>query len=199
MRFKNKLLLYSLLIIGLTITIFYIVQSIKSYKQFSYLKQNGLTSGTASVEAIKPWMTMQFISTAYAVPQEYLFEQLGQNYDEKDAKHSLKDLNQKYKLGYNQSIDQLGIIVEIQKAITGYKQNPVTYNIKKIEPWMSLMYISNTLGIKIDLLIEGMSLKNTQDYKVKPLDVLAKDTKYKGGPKKLIEDIEVNINNQNAE
>src|SRR5690242_15967787 len=72
-------------VIGVAIAAFFGVRSISSFRQLQYIRQQGLDRGTASVDAIRPWMTIRFVAVAYAVPEEYLYSALNIPFDERNA------------------------------------------------------------------------------------------------------------------
>ncbi|MCP4402513.1 MAG: hypothetical protein GY801_35060 [bacterium] len=77
--------------------------------------------GTTDVEAIRGWMTIPYITTAYGVPEEYIFKEIGIPVKE-NRKKSLSQLNLTYAFG------QKGVIVGAVKAAVN------TYQEKHLAP-----------------------------------------------------------------
>lgn len=63
-----------LIILSLVLITFFGIRTIVSYIR---IQQTGLQPGVTDVEAIRGWMTIPYIATAYGVPEKYIFEQIG--------------------------------------------------------------------------------------------------------------------------
>ena len=79
----------ALILSGLLLTIVFGLRSVNSFRKLQYIQQQGLDRGTASAEAIQPWMTIRFIAVAYAVPEEYLYSALEIAFDRRNADRPL--------------------------------------------------------------------------------------------------------------
>ena len=102
-----------LIILGLFLIMFFGLRTVRSYIR---LQRMGLKPGVTDVEAIRGWMTVPYIATAYGVPEEYIFEQTGIP-AEKNRKKSLSQLNRKYASG------KKGVIVKaVKSAIRKYQE-----------------------------------------------------------------------------
>src|SRR5438477_8982141 len=121
-RPKTRLLLpIMVIIIGLAIAGFFGVRSVRSFRELQYIHQQGLDRGTASVDAIRPWMTIRFIAVAYAVPEEYLYSALAIPFDRRNADQSLGELNRIYEFGLVPNSTELVIVDKARTAITEYR------------------------------------------------------------------------------
>lgn len=118
MRFlsrNQKILIASLILIGLFLTGLFGLRTFRSYMR---LQQHGLKPGVTDVTQIRGWMTIPYISRAYKVPPAYIFEQI-EIPPQGNHKKSLRQLNRKY------APDQPGeIISRVQKAIQQYHDQP---------------------------------------------------------------------------
>jgi hypothetical protein len=89
------------------------VRAIQRFQQARSLAAQG------DVSTIQPWMTIHYVSLAYAVPESYLIERLSIT-DSRPVTHiSLRSIA----VRYNRSLD--GLIRDLQTAIKEYrKQSP---------------------------------------------------------------------------
>jgi hypothetical protein len=174
--------------LGLAIVGFYGMRAVRSFRELQYIRQQGLDRGTASVDAIRPWMTIRFIAVAYAVPEEYLYSALGIPFDRRNAHQSLGELNRIYHLGHSPIDNELAIVGKAQSAIADYRANPVATGLRDVRPWMSIRYIANSTGVPADYIAAraGVPLAGNQD---KPLDLLSDEQRFRGGPRALVEAI----------
>jgi hypothetical protein len=155
-------------------------------RQLQYMHQQGLDRGTASVDAIRPWMTVRFIAIAYAVPEEYIYSALGIPFDQRNADQSLGELNKQYQLGNSPTNNELIIIDKAKAAITAYRQNPVATGLRDVRPWMSIRYIANSTGVPAQAIFEAIGVPAAGN-EYKPLDLLSKEQHYPGGPRALVD------------
>ena len=101
--------------LGLAIAAFFGVRAVSSFRQLQYIRQQGLDRGAASVDAIRPWMTIRFIAVAYAVPEEYLYSALAIPFDGATPTKSLGELNRTIALGLVPNDTEL-VIIDKAKA-----------------------------------------------------------------------------------
>ena len=188
-RSKTRLLAIAVIALGLAITAFFGVRSMRSFREIQYIRQQGLDRGTASVEAIRPWMTIRFIAVAYAVPEEYLYSVLGIPFERRNADRALGELNKDYQLGLTPNGVELVIIDRARAAITEYRKNPVATGLRDVRPWMSIRYIANSTGVPESEIfaVVGLPAAGNED---KPLDLLSQEQRYPGGPRALVEAIQ---------
>lgn len=187
---KLRLILPVVLIaLGLVITLYFGLRAVNSFRQLQYIHEQGLDRGAASVDAVRPWMTIRFIAVAYAVPEEYLYSQLEIPFDRRNANTPLGELNRDYQLGQSPYGPYPAIIDKVRKAIVAYRANPVVTGLRDIRPWMSIHYIANSTGVPVDYIFEQLNLPITGNED-KPLDILGEEFHYKGGPRGLADDIQ---------
>ncbi len=102
-----------LLCLALGATIFCAVQTVRAIQRF---QQTRSLAAQGDVIAIEPWMTIHYISRAYAVPESYLIASVNIS-DSRPVSHvPLRTLA----VRYNRSVS--GIIREIQIAIESYRK-----------------------------------------------------------------------------
>src|SRR5918911_3214064 len=168
---KSRRLLSILLIaLGVAITAHFGIRAVISFRQLQYILQEGLDRGTASVDAIRPWMTIRFIAVAYAVPEEYLYSQLAIPFDRRNANRSLGQLNRDYQLGQSSNGAYPAIVDKAKDAITAYRANPVVTGLRDVRPWMSVRYIANSSGVPEDYIFTQIGLPVAGNEN-KPLDL----------------------------
>ena len=185
----RRLLAIAAIVLGLGVAGFFGVRSMQSFRQLQYIRQQGLDRGTASVDAVRPWMTIRFIAVAYAVPEEYLYSALAIPFDRRNADQSLGELNRIYQLGQVPNSTELAIVDKARAAITEYRKNPVVTGLRDVRPWMSVHYIANSTGVPESEIFTaiGMPPAGNED---KPLDLLSQEQHYRGGPRALAEAIQ---------
>jgi len=188
---NSKYLALILIVFGVGITLFFTIRSIRSYQQWQYLQAEGFEQGQARVEAIRPWMTLQYVSVAYGVPEEYMFDQLGIPYTRWNSRETLHDLN--YEFGWQRSPNNKTpvIIDKVSQAIIAYRENPVATGLDDIRPWMTLHYIANSTGIPIEHLFEQLDISHNDTTPYKPVDQLAKEIRFAGGPARFMDTIKL--------
>lgn len=194
---KRQLLLMVVIVLGLAIAAFFGVRSVQSFRQFEYIRQQGLDRGTANVTAIRPWMTIRFIAVAYAVPEEYLYSALQIPFDRRNGDQSLGELNRTYQLGQTPNSTELAIIDQARNAILEYRKNPVATGLRDLRPWMSIRYIANSTGVPESDLFATIGIP-AADNQNKPIDLLSEQQHYRGGPRALIDAVQNAIEQRKA-
>ena len=66
-----------LIVLGLVIVIHYGRGAFNSYRAMEFAREHGFDAGNPNPDLIRPWMNIRYIAVAYAVPQEFLFAELG--------------------------------------------------------------------------------------------------------------------------
>jgi hypothetical protein len=184
---KMQILAIILVLIGLGLVIFFGMRSVRSFREMQYIREQGLDVGVAEIDAIRPWMTIQFVAVAYGVPQEYLFSELSIPFERRNSNESLWELNRKYDFGRpGERGQEPPILDKAREAIIKYQANPVATGLKEdVRPWMSIRYIANSTGIPEEYIFEqiGMPLEGNQG---KPLERLDHEFHY-GGRREIVE------------
>ena len=172
--------------IGLAIAGFFGIRTITSARQLQYIRQQGLDRGNASIDAVRPWMTVRFIAVAYAVPEEYIYSALDIPFDRRRPDNSLGEINKEFQMGNVPNNNELVIIDKAKTAITAYRKNPVATGLRDVRPWMSISYIANGSGVPAQAIFAAIGI-SAIDNEYKPLDLLGKEQHYAGGPKALVD------------
>lgn len=187
---KFQILALALVAIGLVLVLVFGVRTYRSFRMLQYIREQGIDTGTADVDAIQPWMTVRFVAVAYAVPQEYIFAELDIPFDRRNSNDTLGALNRKFNLGRSPDGEFPAIIDPLAEAITQYRENPVATGLEDdVRPWMSIQYISNSTGVPADYIFEQLGIPNEDNNAFKPLDRLDKDYRF-GGPREISEAVQ---------
>ncbi|MCB0061186.1 MAG: hypothetical protein KDE19_03690, partial [Caldilineaceae bacterium] len=159
-----------ILLIGLWLVVFYGTRTLRAYREIGYAREQGLLDGTASVDAIQPWMTIRYIAVAYAVPEEYIYAKLNIPFDRRSAREPLGRLGRQRASEGPPPAAESGdqgvppdpqaardaLLVEMREIILAYRANPVAPGLRDIRPWMSLAYIANSTGVPVDYLVDAL-------------------------------------------
>jgi hypothetical protein len=187
---NRKVLAALFIVIGLALIFFFGSRAFRAYRELQYIREQGLDRGVASVEAIRGWMPIRYVSVAYAVPEEYIFDYLGIPFTERSSNDTLGHLNRVYRFG-DSGPGEPAIVDRVAEAILAYRENPVATGLDDIRPWMTIRYVANSTGVPEAYLLEQLGLDAGHNHPVMPLHDLADVTRYKGGPRGLIEAIKM--------
>ncbi len=156
-----------ILLVGLWLIFFFGTRTMSAYREFTYAREQGLLNGTATVEAIQPWMTIRYIAVAYAVPEEYIYAKLKIPFNRRSAREPLGHLARQQQEQRarpapaepppdpDAAVDAL--LAEVRAIILAYRENPVAWGLRDIRPWMSLAYIANSTGVPVDYLVGAVA------------------------------------------
>lgn len=187
---KIKLLAVVLIGIGLLFTIRYSIGTFRAYRAFEYAQANDFEAGNVDPDLIRPWMNIRYIAVVFAVPQEFLFAELGIPMERRNNNVRLNQLNDQF---FEQETrdGQLIIVDKLQDAIIKYRENPITTGLRErgVRPWMSVQYISNSTGIPPETIFEQIGVPMEGNAFI-PLERLSAEVRYRGGPRALVEDIQ---------
>ena len=157
---------------------------LNSAREARYAVENNFSAGDLDPALIRPWMNVRYISSAYAVPQKYLFEALGVTPGKETSLIALERLNKQHNLGKNG--EKPAILQKVVEAVNTYRANPVTTGLieREVEDWMTIQYVANSTGITAEELAAsaGIPLEGNLN---KPIGVVADQTDYPGGAKAL--------------
>jgi hypothetical protein len=122
---RSRLFVTSILLcLALGATIFCAFQTVRAIQRFQQARSLA-AEGDAST--IQPWMTIQYVSRVYSVPERYLTEQLNITYSRPVSRIPFRSLA----IRYNRSLN--GLIRDLQKAIKAYrKQNPQSLSFSNV-------------------------------------------------------------------
>ena len=88
-----------LIIIGLAIMLPKAQGLFEFSKEARYAQVNDFAAGNLSTDLLRPWMSLRYISVAYAVPQKYLFDATGIQPKKETSMISINRLNHQLDLG----------------------------------------------------------------------------------------------------
>jgi len=71
---RERILTTGLIVVGIILILFFGFRAVRSFLRIQF---TSLEPGVTDVELIRGWMTVPYIATAYGVPEEYIFEQIG--------------------------------------------------------------------------------------------------------------------------
>lgn len=173
-----------LVIVGLVLMISRALDLLDFRKEVSYAEQHNFQAGNPSPNLLRPWMSIRYISVAYAVPQGYLFEAVDIQPKKETGMISIQRLNREMGL---ETVNNQPVLLEIiRAAILAYRANPVATGLleRQVEDWMTVQYIANSTGIPPEDIFEAIGLPMKGNAH-KPLGYLSDEVKYPGGPKAL--------------
>ncbi len=200
--FQWRTLAIFLIIVGAVLVSLFTLRSIRSFREFQYIRSEGLDRGTARIEAMRGWMTVRYVGVAYAVPEEYIFAQLEIPYNRRNSNEILGRLNEEYGLGQSPNGDYPLIIDRVAQAILDYRADPVPTGLRELRPWMTIRYIASSTGVPETVLFAALGLDEARaaeiDASVRPLDQLGPELRLPGGPEELFRRLEEAISSYEA-
>jgi hypothetical protein len=179
----------ALVILGLGVMIYKARGMLEFYKEVQYASQHDFAAGNLSPDLIRPWMSLRYVAAAFAVPQQYLYQAANIQPKKETSMIAINRLNSQMDLG---KVDgQPALMQTLRAAILAYRANPVATGLleKQVENWMTMQYVANSCAISVESLFEGLNLP-AQGNAYKPLNFLATETDYSGGPKALLANIQ---------
>jgi hypothetical protein len=175
----------ALIVIGVAIMIPKAKGMLDFYHEVRYATEHDFAAGNLSPDLIRPWMSLRYISAAYAVPQKYLFDTAHIKPKKETSLISLHRLNQEMGLGNEDN--QPALMKTIRAAILTYRASPLVTGLveQKVEDWMTIQYIANSTGVPVEILLKAAQLPPEGNVN-KPLGFLSDEANYPGGPKALV-------------
>lgn len=181
-RFRARRWLTAVFVLGGLVLIgIYGLRTFRSFNQVRYANNEGLTDGTASVDAIRGWMTIRYIGVAYAVPEEYIFAQLEIPFERRNRDDTIRELNHEYQFGREEESRTLNIETAIQEAILAYRENPITVTLEDIRGWMTIRYIAASTGVPETFIFDAIGIPMAEDNEFKQLRRLDREYRFGGG------------------
>jgi hypothetical protein len=187
----------SLIVIGVIIMIPRGIGLFSFTKEARYAAENDFAAGDLSPDLLRPWMSIRYISAAYAVPQAYLFDAAGIKPRKETSMLSLERLNKQMHLG--QVDGEPALMQKVRDGILAYRANPVVTGLieHRVEDWMTVQYISNSTGIPMETIFAAAGLP-AEGNANKPLGFLGDQTSYPGGVKALVAAVQKVVDAQGA-
>jgi hypothetical protein len=192
---KVQLFAIILIIVGLSIMIPKGLGMFEFYKEVQYATNNNFQAGNPSPNLLRPWMSIRYISVAYAVPQKYLFEAANIQPKEENSMIALNRLNNQMKLGKLNGEPTL--IKTIRDAIIAYRASPVVTGLieRKVSDWMNVQYIANSTGIPAETIFQEIGIPMDGNAYL-PLGYLSDTVNYTGGSKALVSALQKIVDSQ---
>jgi len=155
------------------------------YKEARFARENNFQAGNVSPDLLRPWMSIRYISVAYAVPQKYIFDASGIQPRLETSMISLNRLNGQMHLG--QVNGSPALIETVRQAILAYRANPVATGLieRNVSDWMTVQYIANSTGLSVDSIFRQINVPADGNAN-KPIGYLSDSLNYSGGPKALV-------------
>lgn len=187
-KYTIPILAIALIVIGGFITVRYALRSISIYREIEYARSHNFEEGNVDPELIRPWMNLRYIAVTFAVPQEYIFEQIGLQPQRENSTLPLDRLNDELRLG--RIADQPILISILNDIITRYREDPVPTGLTErgVRPWMNMQYIANSTGIPVEAFFEQLGIP-LDGHAYMPMDRLSEQVNYPGGPGPLMDEI----------
>jgi hypothetical protein len=175
----------ALILVGVAIMISKARGMFDFYKEARYASENNFAAGNLSPDLLRPWMSIRYISVAYAVPQKYLFESLKIQPGKETSMIALNRLNSQ--LGLGKVDGQPALLKAVRESILEYRAHPVVTGLieQHVEDWMSVQYIANSSGIPALVIFDEIGIP-FEGNAFKPLGFLSDQVNYAGGTKALI-------------
>jgi hypothetical protein len=182
---KIQVVAVVLIVIGVVIMIPKARGMFDFYKEARYASENNFSAGNLSPDLLRPWMSIRYISVAYAVPQKYLFDSLKIQPKKETSMIGINRLNSQMGLG---KVDgQPALMKTIRESIVEYRAHPVVTGLieQHVEDWMTVQYIANSSGIPALVIFDEIGIP-ADGNAFKPLGFLSDQVNYTGGPKALV-------------
>jgi hypothetical protein len=167
---KVQIFAVLLIILGLAIMIPKGRGMLEFYKEARFAREHNFQNGNVSPDLLRPWMSIRYISVAYAVPQKYLFEASGIPPRNETSMISLSRLNGQMHLG---QVNGSPVLMDtVRQAILAYRANPIATGLieRHVSDWMTVQYIANSTGLSADTIFRQISI-HRMEMPTCPLDI----------------------------
>jgi len=194
---KTQIIAILLILMGLIMVINYGRRTFVAYRAIEYARSHNFDAGNLDPNLVRPWMNMEYIAVAYAVPQEYLYVQLNIPMEQRNSRTPLSKINDQFRAKQPNTQGDPIIIDEIRAAILAYRADPVSTGLKEggVRPWMSIQYIANSIGMPAETIFKQLGVP-MEGHAYMDLARLADEVHYKGGPKALADDLQKMVDNR---
>ncbi len=174
-----------LIVIGVSQLTQYGRGAFDAYRRMQFATEHNFDAGNVDVALVAPWMNIRYIAEAYAVPQIFIFDELGVEMERRTSELPLGRLNNRLRLG--RSSEEPPIIEMVRQAIEKYRSNPVVTGLAegRVRPWMNVQYIANSTGIPVETFFAEVGLP-VEGNAYKPLGWLVDSTDFEPGEDELI-------------
>jgi hypothetical protein len=192
---KIQIIALVVIIFGVIFMISKAMGMVEIYQEGKFAFENNFAEGDVSPDLLRPWMTIRFISTSYAVPQAYIFDQANIQPRKETTLISLERLNQQMQLG---EINNEPVLVNtMREIILSYRANPIATGLieQEVQDWMTIQYVANSTGISADAILEYVEIP-PEGNAYFPIGYLSEIANYEGGKSALIKKIQEIVDEQ---
>lgn len=184
-----------LILVGFAMMIWYSIEISQFSKEIDFAIEHNFAEGNVSPDLLRPWMTIRFISSSFAVPQGYIFEQMNIQPRKETTLISLRRLNNQMQLG--EINGEPVLIQKMREVITSYRKNPIATGLieRTVQEWMSIQYIANSTGIPVETIFQYIEIPIESNANL-PIGYLSDTTNYEGGKNTLIKKIQEIVDQQ---
>ncbi len=106
--------------VGLGAVIYFSAGIFSSYGEFRFVHMHHFDSHEPDTSFVRSWMSVQFVSTAYHIPEEYLFRRLNIPMTQRNGLLSFRMLSSQYTFGSGDSLSSL--LDKIRASIDFYRR-----------------------------------------------------------------------------
>ncbi len=188
---KKQLLALFLIVVGLVMVVNYGYRTFVAYRALEYARSHNFDQGNPDPGLVRPWMSLEYIAVAYAVPLEFLYAQLHIPLENPNSHASLGDINREFRAEQPDAQGRPIIMAEVRAAILAYRADPVPTGLVEggVRLWMTIQYIANSTGIPPETIFEQIGVPMSGHAYI-DLNRLADVVHYEGGPHALIADLQ---------
>ncbi len=179
----------ALIVFGLIFVFHFGAGLLRAYRSIEFARQHNFQKGNLDVDLLRPWMSIRTIAVAYAVPQPYLFDEIGIPMNPVNSELPVGRLN--HKLGLGMKEGQPALLDVVGQAILKYRQNPVPTGLMErgVRSWMSIQYISNSTGVPAEYIFKQIGIP-MEGHAFMPLERLLDEVEYEPGLRALVAQIQ---------
>ena len=114
----------ALIVLGTGVIIFFSFKSYSAYREIRFVRLHHFNSKNPDTSVVRPWMSIQYVSSAFRIPEEYLFQKIGIPMTQKNSLSSFRMLNSSFHIGPEDDVSIL--LRKVQAAIDAFDaQAPV--------------------------------------------------------------------------
>jgi len=187
---KIQILAILIILVGVVIMAVRVKGMLGFSREVQYASKNNFATGDLSPDLLRPWMSLRYVAVAYAVPQKYLYDAIEIQPRPETSMLGINRLNRQ--MGLGQVDGQPVLLNKVRQAIIDYRARPVATGLleQHVEGWMTVLYIANSTGIPAETIFQEIHFQAGENDENKPLDFLADERNYTGGPRQLVADVQ---------
>lgn len=179
-----------LILFGLSYAIRSGRRAVDAYRAMQFAGEHDFDAGDPDVELISHWMNIRYIAEAYAVPQSYIFDEIGVEMTRPASELPLGRLNQRNDFGQNELGEPM-LVDLVADVVLAYRENPVVTGLSEggVRHWMNVTYIANSTGIPVEIFFNDLGIP-AEGHAYMPLERLVEESGYASGIDQLIKTLE---------